>query len=208
VPVAYLKTEVVSYLQRHEASISWSVICTGAFFDWAFQFPGIMGWNIPARTAMLFDGGDVPYEATNVSQIGAAVAAVLSATPSPDGTPMVDRTRNTYVYVNSFTTTQNDVLRLLEKHSGSTFTVQHVDGADVARDGNVRAAKSVPSFRPTGNLEYADGVSETVFAAIYGNGNLNHFSQTKGLWNDALGLESEDLEDTVKRVVAEWKTKE
>jgi hypothetical protein len=215
VPVAYLKTDIVEYLKSHESSISWSAVCTGAFFDWVFQFPGMMGWDVPSRTATIFDGGDVPYEATNIAQIGVAVAAVLSATPSPgfpDGTgkslPMAHITKNKYVYVNSFTTTQNTVLGFLEKHTGSKFKLQTAKGAEMAKDGIARAAKSVPGFRPTGNLEYADGVAEMIFAAIYGNGNLNHFSETKGLFNAALGLKSESVEESVKGVVEYWKKRE
>ena len=215
IPIAHIKTEVVRYLQSHESSISWSAICTGAFFDWSFETPGNMGWNIPSCSAMIFDGGDVPYEATNIVQIGCAVAAALSTALSPgfpDGTgksiPMVEITKNKYVYINSFTTTQNVVLDLLEKHTGSKFEVQLVNGVELARDGNARAAKSVPGFQPMSNMEYADGVAETIFPAIYGNGNLNHFSVTKGLWNNALGLEGGNLEESVKGAVEYWKKKE
>jgi hypothetical protein len=214
-PVAYLKTNVVGYLQERESDISWSAVCIGAFFDWAFHYPGNLGWNIPSRTAMIFDGGNVPYEATNLAKIGLAVAAVLSSEPSPgfsDGTakaaPMIEITKNKYVYVSSFTTTQNEVLRLFEEYTASKFKVQPTNAAELARLGNARAEKSVPGFRPTGNLEYADGVPETIFAAIYGNGNLNHFSETKGLWNEALDLESEDLSESVRGVVEWWKVKE
>jgi hypothetical protein len=215
VPVAYLKTDVVTYLQSREDSISWSAICTGAFFDWSFQYPGSMGWNVPGRLATIFDGGNVQYEATNLAQIGAAVAAVLSDVPSPGFTDstaktgsMVEVTRNKYVYVNSFTTTQNKVMALLEKYTGEKFQVQNVSAAEMGKDGNERAAKSVPGFIPIGNMEYADGVVETIFAAIYGNGNLNHYSQMKGLWNGALGLETDGLEESVRAVVEHWKGKE
>jgi hypothetical protein len=215
VPVAYIKTDIVEYLKDHESSLSWSAVCTGAFFDWVFQFPGMMGWDIPRRAATIFDGGDVPYEATNIAQIGVAVAAVLSATPSPgfaDGTgkglSMIEITKNKYVYVNSFTTTQNTVLGFLEKQTSTKFKVEPANRAEVAKDAIARAAKSVPGFRPTSNLDYADGVVEMIFASIYGNGNLNHFSETKGLWNDALGLQSESVEESVKGVVEYWNKKE
>jgi hypothetical protein len=215
IPLAYLKTDVVSYLQRHEGSLSWTAICTGVFFDWSFKLAGNMGWDIPGRTAMIFDGGDIPYEATNIGQIGAAVAAVLSSAPSPgfpDATaasvPMLEVTKNKYVYVNSFTTTQNVVLSLLEKHTGANFQVRPINAAEFAKEGKERSAKSVPGFRPTNNSEYADGVAEMIFAACYGNGGLNNYSKTKGLWNRALGLEDEDLEETIEGAVRYWQEKE
>ena len=214
-PLAYLKTDIISYLQSRESSISWSTIITGAFFDWSFQIPGNMGFNVLARTANIFDGGDIPYEATNLAQIGSAIAAVLSSTPSagfPDGTgkglPMVELTKNKYVYINSFTTTQNAVVSLLEKYTGSKFQTTAIDRAQASKEGKARAAKSVPKFKTTGNMEYADGVAEMIFAAIYGQGNLNHYSKTKGLWNDALGLKADDLEESVKGVALDWKKKE
>ena len=47
------------------------------FFDWAFQYPRLMGWDFPDRKVAIFDSGDIEYEATNVDQIRRAVADSL-----------------------------------------------------------------------------------------------------------------------------------
>jgi hypothetical protein len=92
-------------------------------------------------------------------------------------------------------------LRLLEAEVGETFVVQHAKGAELTKDAKQRAEKSVPNFKPTSNSDYADGVTEMITVAIYGQGRLNNFSRHKGLWNHALDLPEEDLVDTIKRVV-------
>lgn len=76
----------------------------------------------------VFDGGDVPYEASNLAQIGRAVAAILS----PDH---FEKTSNQYVYINSFTLTQNSVIKALEKATGSKFKVTHMSSEEVWKQG-------------------------------------------------------------------------
>ncbi|RFU81274.1 isoflavone reductase family [Trichoderma arundinaceum] len=206
-PIVLLKTEVVNYLKQHEDKISWSAICCGLFFDWGFTYPGLFAWDLPARTAIIFDGGDIEYEATTIKQLGRSVANSISSTPSPgffDGTgkgqPMFELTKNKYVYVHSFAPTQNAVLSLLEAEVGENFTVTHVKGKEYAGEAKRRAEKSTPNFVPSRNSDYADGVTELVTAAMYG-GQLNQFGKKKGLWNLALDLPEENLENIVKTIV-------
>ena len=49
-----------------------------------------MGWDVRARRATIYDGGAVPYEATNVPQVARAIVKVLEH---------LEETRNQYVYV-------------------------------------------------------------------------------------------------------------
>jgi len=96
VPPAVHK-QVAKYLKTKESSgLSWTAICVGGFFDWAFQYPGLMGWNVPERKVAIFDIGDIEYEATNVDQIGRAVTNSLLS-------QHIEEMTNVYVYINSFT---------------------------------------------------------------------------------------------------------
>ncbi|KAH8687289.1 hypothetical protein BGZ60DRAFT_362655 [Tricladium varicosporioides] len=187
IPPALLKQETVKYLKGQEEKISWTAVCVGSFFDWIFQYPGLMGWDLPGRKATVFDGGNVEYEATNVAQIGRAVAAVLA-------TEHIEETKNQYVYVNSFTTTQNQVLRALEKHTSEKFEVVHASAKALGETGRKMLK---------GGGEW--GAAEVITAAIYGDGGFNNFSRTKELWNERLGLKGEDLDDSVARIVANVK---
>ncbi|OKL61886.1 hypothetical protein UA08_02837 [Talaromyces atroroseus] len=114
IPFLEDKIDTLSYLKTQQDKISWTTVITGCMFDWGLKIPGFGGWDIPARPATIFDGGDIPFEATNLDQVGMALAKCLK---NPE------LTQNQYVYVNSFTTTQNKVLRALEQATGDKFTV-------------------------------------------------------------------------------------
>lgn len=173
IPFLADKLETLSYLKSQQDKISWTAVVSGCMFDWGLNIPGFAGWDISKRTTRIFDGGDIPFDATNLDQVGRALAKCLK---NPD------LTRNQYVYVNSFTTTQNEVLKALEEATGEKFAVSEgsveklwQDGADQVKGGN------------------GLGVLQMIAGAIYGKGNLAHFSSTRGLWNERLGLEGEDL---------------
>ena len=197
-PPAADKVNTVAHLRSRESTgLSWTAIIVGAFFDSSFATPGLMGWDVPGRKATIFDGGDVRYEASNVAQVGRAVAAVLA----PQN---LAATRNRYVFVNSFTTTQNEVLRALERHcgGGARFEVTHVSAREVAELGRGQLEKG--EWVELGGGRYLRGSAEMIFAAIYGDGGVNCYSgvEGEGLWNRRLGLEEgESVDETVRRVV-------
>ncbi|KAK1580464.1 NmrA-like family protein [Colletotrichum navitas] len=173
VPALADKIEVVKYLKERQDKISWTAIVTGAIFDWGLNLPGFGGLNVTARTVTIFDGGDIPFDATNLDQVGKAIAKTLKRP---------DLTRNQHVYVNSFTATQNKVLAALEKATGDKFAVSQ---------GSVEeGAAQLEQGQPLGILAMIAG-------ALYGKGGLAYFSTTKGLWNERLALPQEDLDEFI-----------
>lgn len=194
VPPAVHKHDVVKYLKTKESSgLSWTAICVGGFFDWVFQYPGLMGWNLPERKVTIFDGGDIEYEVTNVDQIGRAVANSLLP-------QYIEQTTNVYVYINSFTVSQNRVLSELERLTGNKFEVTNITLEDLSRAG-MEKLKSKDAFESQGGGQYAPGSVEVITALIHGYGGFNNFSKTQGLWNKRLGLPVEDLKETLERVI-------
>ncbi|CZR58425.1 related to 2`-hydroxyisoflavone reductase [Phialocephala subalpina] len=185
-PPAKPKQDTVAHLRAKEGEgMSWTAICVGTFFDWTFARPGLQGWNVPARKATIFDGGEYEYEATNLDQIGRAINSVLL----PEH---LEETKNQYVYVNSFTTTQNAVLKVLEKITGEKFEVEHKTVEETYRMG-------LEQLR-SGGL----GPVSVITAVLYGKGGVNNFSKSRGLWNERLGLLREDLEECLRGVVGEF----
>ncbi|KAL9078229.1 MAG: hypothetical protein Q9157_002847 [Trypethelium eluteriae] len=180
------KQETVEYLKGKESTqMSWTALCVGAFFDWVLKVGGgLMGWDIPARKATIYDSGNQPYEATNVRQIGRAVAGILKHPKE---------TENKYVYVNSFTLTQNQVLAAIERESGERFQVTRMTTTEL-RDEGYRNVEE-------GNLGL--GFPQVVSSAIYGYGGLNNFSASKELANALLQLPEERLEETIEEVLKE-----
>lgn len=176
------KQDTVEYLQSKEsAGLSWTALIVGCYFDWALKtLPGMFGYNVGKRKVTLYDGGTAKYEATNLPQIGRAVAAILKS----------EETKNRYVYVNSFTISQKEVLAALEKVTGSKFEV-----SDGTREG---LKKSGLERMEAGDMS---GVVEAISAQIFNLNGVNNYSSTKDLWNDKLGLPMESLEDTLREVV-------
>lgn len=168
----------------------------GAFFDWALEKPGLLGFDIPGRKATIYDDGNERFEATNLAQIGAAVAASL--TPEH-----YDETANTYIFVNSFSVTQNEVLSELEKAIGSHFTVEKANGkeaGDAALE-ELKIALRDGVLEDVGGALYPKGALPLIMCALVaGYGGLNRYRE-KGLWNGKLGLPEERLVDTIVGVV-------
>lgn len=183
VPFLADKIETMDYLKANEDKISWTALITGSMFDWGLNIPGFGGWNLSTRSASIFDGGNIPYEATNLDQVGRGIAKCLK---NPG------LTRNQYVYVNSFTITQNEVLKALEENMKEKFTVSQGRVEQLWEEG----ASQVKAGEPLGVLSMLSG-------AIYGKGNLAYFSSTKGLWNDCLNLPQERLGEFLKKYLVE-----
>ncbi|KAK2045658.1 NmrA-like family protein [Colletotrichum somersetense] len=177
VPFLADKIEVVKYLKERQDKISWTAIVTGAIFDWGLNLPGFGGVDVAARTVTVFDGGDIPFDATNLDQVGKAIAKALKRP---------DLTRNQHVYVNSFTVTQNKVLAALEKATGDKFAVSQGSVEELWKGGAAQLEQGQPL-----------GILAMIAGALYGKGGLAHFSATKGLWNERLGLPQEDLDEFI-----------
>jgi nucleoside-diphosphate-sugar epimerase len=194
IPPTQGKLDTVRYLRTKEnEGLSWTSVCVGAIFDWTFQHPGLMGWNVPARKATIFDGGNTPFEATNLDQIGTAIAAILM----PEN---FDETKNQFVYINSFTVTQSQILKGLEKVTGDCFAVEYVASAEVMRQ-SLKQMQSPSDPQSEGDSSYSSIPFGMIAAAIYNHGGFNNFSATKGLWNKRLRLPDGDLEATLARVI-------
>ena len=180
-PVIGKKVDVMSYLRTKENEISWSAVIVGSFFDWSLRLPGLMGWDVKNGKATIFDGGDVEFEGTNLPKIGEAVAAMLA----PEN---LTETANQYVYVNSFTTTQNRVLAALEESTGRKFEVTEATTAGLRE----RALEQIQQ-NPTAAIDL-------IVASMYGQGGINLYSKDfkAGLWNERLGLKKETLKETIE----------
>ncbi|MCJ1420838.1 hypothetical protein MMC32_007197 [Xylographa parallela] len=177
------KVAVVDYLREQEsAGLTWSAFITGAFFDWGLKV-GFLGFDIAAHTATIFDDGAAEWATTNLAQIGRAVRNALRAP---------EKSANRYLYVSSFTVSQNRILAACEKATGQKWTVTRVDGQAVKRAALARMAK--------GELDmgvFTDLIRVIHFMDGYGS---NYVEEGQGC-NELLSLETESLDETVARVV-------
>ncbi|KAF2712553.1 isoflavone reductase family protein-like protein CipA [Pleomassaria siparia CBS 279.74] len=175
VPIFAPKIATIDYLKSKESEISWSSIITGGFFDWGIKVT-FFGFNSQTKTATLIDGGNSKFVATNLRQIGRSIIKTLEK---------ADETKNKYIYVSSFVTSQQEILAAAEKVTGEKWTVNNVVGQELLEAGNAKLAK----------LDFS-GVGDLLRATAFGNFGVADFSAK--LWNDKLGLPKEDFEESVK----------
>ncbi|KAF2131028.1 isoflavone reductase family protein-like protein CipA [Dothidotthia symphoricarpi CBS 119687] len=177
VPIFQPKVDVLEYLKTKESEISWTAISTGGFFDWGLQ-QGFFGLDGASKTATLFDEGKAQFSATSLSQIGLATIKVLEK-------PEV--TKNQFVLIAGHTTSQNEILAVAEKVTGKKWTVKNVSAKEHGADGLAKLQKG--DFSGIGLL-----IQAGLFGAEDNLGDNSHF----GLWNEKIGLEKENFEETIK----------
>ncbi|KAF2171548.1 hypothetical protein M409DRAFT_50969 [Zasmidium cellare ATCC 36951] len=184
-PVIKPKVENLNYLRQFQNQMSWTTFVVGSFFDLKFQGPEIFGFDMAANKVTIFDGGNVEFEASTLSRIGEAIAAALSPGHLSD-------TANQVVFVNSFTTTQNEIVAALQNITKRRLEVEH-DTTAAFRKRALKALEDDPEdWKPVGDL---------ITASVYGQGDLNQYSKSPGLWNERLGLGKEDLVESMEKAL-------
>ncbi|KAL9615770.1 MAG: hypothetical protein Q9160_009273 [Pyrenula sp. 1 TL-2023] len=204
-PILPFKQGIVDYLKTKQDKLSWSAFITGGFLDWTLSKPGAFGYNIPSLTANIYDSGNTPHEVTNIKQIGRAVAVSLS-TPA-----LFSATTNQYIYINSFTITQNQLIAELENDLNSDggdkkFTITHKDSKRQAKEAQevlMESMKGEGDFVEAASGSYARGAVDLIECAVLADyGGMNHYSKREGgLWNERLGLPKEKLAETVRQAL-------
>jgi hypothetical protein len=99
-------------------------------------------------------------------------------------------TANQHIYISSFTTTQNDVLAVLEKVSGSSWQVSKVSSKTQVREAREALAAGVHFWEPFRAL---------LLAVSYTAGNGSDFRGRD--FNEALQLPKEDMEEVVAQII-------
>lgn len=176
VPFFAAKTGAVAYLKSKESAISWTSVITGAFLDWGFKV-GFLGFSLQDKTVTIVDSGDATFSTSNVLFIGKALVAALEK---------AEETKNQYVYVSEFQTSQNELLKHAEKVTGVKFTVKKTTSKEHIALGNKLLSE--------GNHA---GVGPLIQALTFGDEGLGDLSKNN-LWNEKLGLETESIEDSIK----------
>ncbi|KAK9386023.1 hypothetical protein V1515DRAFT_605867 [Lipomyces mesembrius] len=182
-PVFGQKQEVLDYLKEKEATgLTWTGLWTALLFDWGLD-NGFLGFDLKAKTATIWDGGNSVFTLTNAEQLGRAVIAVLERP---------EQTANKNLYVASVETSQKEILAALEAATASKWTV-----TDTTTDKEVSEA-----FEKLGKGDMT-GAFALVRATSFGNvaGLRANYVRDEKLSNDLLGLKMESVQETVARVV-------
>ena len=184
VPIYRAKQKVRQHLQHLVTSgsgLSWTSLVCGHFFDYGLK-SGLLGFDLNAHQARIFDGGDVKWSTTIIGRIGAAVVRVLQCE---------DETKNRMLYIQSFCISQNDALKSLERITGRDWQVTHMES-----EKSIREIKGTLDKDPLND----DALEEMV--SVLGLVDSN-WEAKDDFANPLLGLEVEDLDQVIKTVVNE-----
>lgn len=179
-PLFKHKTELrerLTRLSNENESFTWTSLVCGHFFDWNPEF--LHTW-IKERKAEILNNGEEKWSASTMSRIGEATAAIL-AKPEP--------TKDRVIYVQSFCVSQNQVIKSYENATGSQWQVQKFDAKKYEKEQKAKAD---------------DGDLEAVEDLVWLLGTLDANWETReNFAMQMLGLENEDLDTEVQRIVKE-----
>lgn len=187
-PVFTAKMDVIDRLEakaRENSNFSWTAVATGLFFDFCLR-SAFLGIDLKAQTANIWGSGDQRWSTTNVETVGKSVVGVLERPAE---------TKNRFVWVESFSTSQNDVVAALEKTTGKRWQVNKVKTADQIKTGNELVAKGESA-----------GIALLIIGAIFTEDvdTGADFSKSRKIDNDLLGLPKEDLQTTIQEIVKDF----
>jgi hypothetical protein len=154
-------------------------LVTGHFFDYGLTCD-LLKFDVKGRKAYLLDGGNVKFSGSNLDFIGKAIIKILDKP---------QETANKLLYVHSHHVTQLEVLEALEKVTGDKF--ERID-QDSEEELKVARPKMLDG----------DGDAREEVVAVWGVV-ASDWKGKDGFANELLGLEEENLEETIRTVVAE-----
>lgn len=158
---------------------SWTSLVNGHFFDWGLR-ENFLHFNLQTATADIIDDGNAKSSQATLAQIAKATVRILQRP---------EETKNRMLFIQSFCVSQNDVLKSLEKAMGVKWTVKRHDSEEFIKQKKALADQG--DFNAIEDLVF-------VLGAIDGN-----WEERPDFAMDTLGLENEDLDEVVQKVVNE-----
>ena len=162
--------------------------------------PGLKkGWfsiDISDRKATLYDNGTNPIVTASVPQLGEAVAKLLSLPvhSSSPSSPSLSDYKNRFVYIRSFSVSQVDMLAAIQHATHSNpeeWTVEKMSIDDYINAGRKLVAKGDQM-----------GAMKILHGSTFKKGLGDQF-HGRELANEKIGLDDENLDEVITRVVME-----
>ncbi|OTB07867.1 hypothetical protein M426DRAFT_317758 [Hypoxylon sp. CI-4A] len=170
-PLGSLKASVQEYLLtklKSNPSFTYTAIANGFFLDWCLETRLLL--DLSQHSAILYNGGDVPFSATNLGDIAKAVLGVIRNQA---------QTANRIVYVHSARVTQNQLIQYAKDVDGKDWTTSIKDTEEIKQEGLAELAKGPEADVDAATLGFS-------FCGIMGIGYGGDFSTH--LDNELLGI--------------------
>ncbi|KAE8442855.1 hypothetical protein EG329_002597 [Mollisiaceae sp. DMI_Dod_QoI] len=175
------KLDIVEYLKGKEREgLTWTSFVTGPFFDLAMKI-GYMGINIQEQKATLYNNGTSLWCTTTMAAIGLAVKNAMLIS---------EKTANKYMYIDSFTVSQKQVLAAFEKATGKKWPVTYADAEEDKKDGLEKMAKGDFS-----------GAAQLIRYINLVDGHGGNYMQYKEGANELLSVPKQSLDGVVAGIV-------
>ncbi|GFN20283.1 hypothetical protein ABZX51_012076 [Aspergillus tubingensis] len=182
-PLFQQKRDIINYLkEKEEEGLSWTGIATSGLFDWGLA-SGFLGFDMKAKSAVIWDSGVTRFTLTNEEQLGKAVLSVVLRS---------EETENRFLYIASVETTQNEVLKILEEVTQSRWAVTETTTQEQVAEG----------LKKLGAGDFS-GAFALVRATAFGStpSLKANYVRNQKLANGLLGLGMDDVRETIERVV-------
>lgn len=173
---------------------SWIGITSSFWYEYSLCGPGLFGIDIAKREVLFFDDGKQRINTSTFSQIGRAVAQVLSLPILPededDKKLTLSAYRNDFARFCSFTLSQHEMFDAVKRVTGTSNADWKIDSSPAKTQYEMYKSKL-----PEGDRRNSAGMLYTRYF---------YPGETQGLYvtdNAKLGLPQEDLNEVTKEVV-------
>ncbi|KNG89279.1 putative isoflavone reductase family protein (CipA) [Aspergillus nomiae NRRL 13137] len=173
--------------------MQWITVCCGFWYDYSLAGgDSRFGFDFDKRSLTIYDDGNTKNSTSTLSQVGRAVAKVLSLNELPqdenDNSLTLSTFLNQGVYITSFVVSQNDMFESVKRVTGTTdadWTITHVDTKKRYEDGLAQVK--------VGNMA---GFSKMLYARAFYPDDPSDLSAKAQ--NELLGLPDENLDESTK----------
>ena len=129
------------------------------------------------QRATIYDDGATKVSTTTLASIGEATAQTLAK---------ASETANKYIYVQTATTSQNELLTAFEKSTGKKWAVEKKELQPILDDAYARLAKH----------DYS-AIGPLIIGAIFTKGLENDYANHAELSNSLFGIQEESIQSVV-----------
>ncbi|EAT81740.1 hypothetical protein HBH56_119110 [Parastagonospora nodorum] len=172
-----------------EKGSSWVAIVNNPWFDWSLK-AGLWSIDVPGKKATLYNVNDTKFNTSTLSQVGTAVARLLSL---PD--EKLNAYKNRSLYVRSFLVSQYDIFDSVVRATGTKESEWEVK-MQKPEEAIEASRKAVAE----GNMMAFVGEFYTAHMQAGRGGNYEEKAVTDAA---TIGLEKENLDEVVKRIVTD-----
>jgi len=171
-------------------------ISTGFWYEWSLAMPVGFGFDFASRTATFYDDGKTQMTISTWPQVGRAVAALLSlpVEKEEDNSASISDFRNKQIYIASSTTSQAEILESVLRVTGDKRENWKI-GYESSRE---RFERSAEAAKQGDGLAFVRMLYARLLFPLPG---VSNTEKTHGLSNEALGLQSEDLDEATKLAI-------